>query len=74
MTERIEAKAAPTVQRLALRPAEAAEALGVSRTFFDDYIAGELRWTRRGRVKLVAVDELRRWLERNGALTIEADR
>ncbi len=70
----IEAKTTPTSPRLALRPEEAAEAIGVSRTFFDDYVRDELRWIRRGRLRLVAVAELERWLDRNGALTIEADR
>jgi excisionase family DNA binding protein len=56
--------------RLALRPEEAAEALGVSRDFFDDHIAHELRWIRRGRLKLVSVSELERWLQANGARTL----
>jgi hypothetical protein len=40
-------------------------------TAFNDYVAPEVRWIRRGRVKLVGVDELRRWVERSGSLTIE---
>jgi excisionase family DNA binding protein len=58
------------VPRLALGPEEAAAAIGVSRDFLDEHIAGELRWTRRGRRKLVAVAELERWLERSSARTL----
>jgi len=58
------------VSRLALSPNEAAEALGVSRDFFDEHIAPELRIVRRGRRKLIAIRELERWLEREAALTL----
>src|SRR5688572_28577762 len=51
-----------TAPRLALSPDEAAVALGVSRDFFDQHIAHELRVVRRGRRRLVAVAELERWL------------
>jgi hypothetical protein len=47
-------------QRLALRPAEAASSLGVQSGFFDQNIPSELRWGRRGLLKLVAVAENRR--------------
>ena len=51
------------VNRLALRPDEVASVLGVSRAtiyrWLDD---GELPATRRGRVCLVRMDDLRRWL------------
>jgi excisionase family DNA binding protein len=59
------------VPRLALSPTEAAEVLGVSRDFFDEHIAPELRIVRRGRRKLIATRELERWLERQAALTLE---
>ena len=62
----------PGVPRLALRPAEAAEALGLSRDSFDRYVAPEVRWTRRGRLKLVAVSELENWLSRSSARTLES--
>jgi hypothetical protein len=55
--------------RLALRPDEAASALGVSRDFFDMHVAPEPRWVRRGRLKLVSVTELNRWLERSAERT-----
>jgi excisionase family DNA binding protein len=56
--------------RLALSPDEASAALGVSRDFFDEHIAHEVRIVRRGRRKLVAIAELERWLEREGALAV----
>ena len=52
--------------RLALTPAEAAKALGVSETYLAEHISGELRWIRRGRKRLVAITELERWLAANG--------
>jgi excisionase family DNA binding protein len=54
------------VVRLALRPEEAAEALGVGRSFFYEQVLPEVRVVYRGRVRLVAVAELERWLEREG--------
>lgn len=68
MTER------PNVPRLALSLDEAAEALSVSRDFFDEHVRDELRVIRRGRRRLVPVRELERWLERNAALALEAER
>lgn len=53
------------VPRLALSPDEAAAAVGVGRTFFDEQVAPEVRWVRRGRRKLVRVVELERWLAAN---------
>src|SRR5438067_6029687 len=56
------------VPRLALRPEEAAAALGVSRDYFDEHVASELRWVRRGRLKLVSLVEMNRWLDREAEL------
>jgi excisionase family DNA binding protein len=58
---------------MALRPDEAAESLGCSRDFFDEHIAPELRWVRRGRLKLVSIAEIERWLERESARTLGGD-
>lgn len=55
------------VPRLALRPDEAAAALGVSEDFFREHVLPELRTVRRGRLRLVAVAELERWMERSAA-------
>lgn len=54
------------VPRLALTPSEAARAIGVSDDFFRDHVDHELRWTRRGRKRLVAVAEIERWLAESG--------
>jgi excisionase family DNA binding protein len=53
------------VPRLALSPEEAAEALGVSRSFFYGNVLPELRVVYRGRRRLVAVRELEAWLDRS---------
>lgn len=59
---------------LALKPADAAAAIGCSRDFFDEHVLPELRVVRRGRLVLVPVAELERWLEASATLTLEADR
>ena len=55
---------------MALMPAEAAASLGVSRDFFDEHVLPELRIVRRGRLVLVPVAELQRWLGVEAALTL----
>ncbi len=63
--------------RLAVGPVEAATALGVSVTFFNETIAPDLRIIRRGRRVIVPIAELTRWLDQNGesvAATIGAQR
>ena len=59
--------------RLALSPDEAAAAVGVSRDFFDEHVAPDLRIVRRGRRKLVPVAELERWLDESAAFTLAVD-
>jgi excisionase family DNA binding protein len=44
---------------------DAAAALGVSVDFFEEHVQAELRLIRRGRLRLVPVDELRRWVQEN---------
>jgi hypothetical protein len=63
----LERASACSVPRLALTATEAPDALGVSWDLFHEHVAGELRWVRRGRKKLVAVRELERWLEENSS-------
>ena len=53
------------IPRVALTPPEAAAAMGVGPTFFDQEIAPELRLIRRGRKRLVPVAELQRWADEN---------
>lgn len=57
--------------RLALTRAEAAAAIGVSLDSFERYVQSELRLVRRGRLRLVPVRELERWLEANSARVFE---
>lgn len=59
------------IPRVTLRPEEAAQALGVSRDFFDESIAPELRVIRRGRLKLYAVAELERWADATAERVLE---
>ena len=60
----------PSVARLAFRVSEAAQALGVSADFFCEHIAPELRWVRRGAIKIVSRAELEEWLEREASRTL----
>lgn len=59
-----------TVARLALSPDEAATSIGVSRDFFDEHVAPELRIVRRGRRRLVPVREIEAWLDREAARAV----
>jgi excisionase family DNA binding protein len=58
------------VPRLALTPAEAAESIGCSRSFFDEVVKRELRLVRVGAKVLVPVSEIEKWLQRSAARTI----
>ena len=60
----------PGVPLLALSPSDAAAALGVSRDYFDEHVKPELRLIRRGRLVLIAVRELERWLDGAAELTL----
>jgi excisionase family DNA binding protein len=60
-----------TVPRVALTRAEAAAVLGVSLDSFERHIQGELRLVRRGRLRLVPLRELERWLDANAARVLE---
>jgi hypothetical protein len=57
--------------RLALRLGQAAAAIGVSHDHFRKHIAPELRIVREGRVQLVLVSELQRWLDSHASYVIE---
>jgi len=59
------------VPRLAFRVGEAAQALGVSSDYFAEHVAPELRWVRRGAVKLVSREELEAWLQRSAARALD---
>ena len=56
---------------LALTRAEAAEALGISLNSFERHVQPDLRLIRRGRLRVVPVAELARWLEANAERVLE---
>jgi excisionase family DNA binding protein len=58
------------VPRLALNRSEAAASLGVSITTFDALVAPHVRMVRHGRLRLVPVSELERWIRENADLAI----
>jgi len=57
--------------RMAYTKPEAAVALGVSVDTLERHVMGDLRVVRRGRLVLIPVRELERWLDRNAARTLE---
>jgi hypothetical protein len=59
------------VPRIALSRAEAAASLGMSVDSFERHVQDDLRLVRRGRMRLVPVSELERWVERNAARTLD---
>jgi len=60
--------------KLALTKQEAAAALGMSIDHLDRHVMPDLRVVRSGRLRLIPVAELERWLERNAARVLEAER
>ena len=56
--------------RLALTKAEAAEALGMSINSFERHVQPELRLVRRGKLRVIPISEIERWLDSNAALTL----
>jgi hypothetical protein len=58
--------------RIALTKAEAAESLGMSVDSLDRYVLPHVKVIRQGRLVLVAVRELERWVEQNQALTLDS--
>ncbi|MGH2745809.1 MAG: hypothetical protein ACRDN8_25630, partial [Thermoleophilaceae bacterium] len=57
--------------RLAVTRAEAARALGVSINSFERHVQPELRIVRRGKLRLIPVREIERWLDENAQLVLE---
>jgi excisionase family DNA binding protein len=60
-----------TSPRLALTRSEAARSLGMSLDSFDRHVRAQIRLVRRGKLRLVPVSELERWLETNAARTFD---
>jgi hypothetical protein len=61
-----------SAHRLAITRAEAARALGVSINSFERHVQPELRIVRRGKLRLIPVREIERWLEENAEWTLGA--
>jgi hypothetical protein len=64
-TARTPASAAAAGSRLALTRSEAAAALGMSLDSFERHVQSELRIVRRGKLRLVPLREIERWLDEN---------
>jgi hypothetical protein len=54
-----------TVPRFALTRAEAAASIGMSLDSFERYVQPHLKLVRRGKLRLVPVRELERWIEQS---------
>lgn len=59
------------VPRFALTRPEAAESLGMSLDSFERYVQSDLRLIRHGKLRLVPVVEIERWVAEQAALTFE---
>lgn len=71
---RLNGKPTNGVPRLALTRVEAAAAIGMSLDSFERYVQSDLRLVRRGRMRLVLVSELERWLDENAEPVLEPTR
>jgi len=58
------------IPRLALTREEAAAAIGIGLDSFERYVQPTIRLVRLGRMRLVPVHELERWLEQHAENTI----
>jgi len=65
------AVATSTTPPLAVTPAEAARLLSISKESFDRYVRAEVRAVRKGRLVLIPIPELTRWIDANAALTLD---
>jgi hypothetical protein len=61
----------PASPRLAMTRAEAATALGMSINSFERHVQPELRIVRRGKLRLIPLREIERWLDNNAEPTLE---
>jgi hypothetical protein len=59
------------MRRFAMTRAEAARALGMSINSFERHVQPELKIVRRGKLRLIPVREVERWLEENAELILE---
>ena len=63
MSDAADQAGAQPVERLAYTSREAASALGVGITYFRETVQPELRVMQRGRLVLISVRELERWIK-----------
>jgi len=59
------------VPRFALTREEAAQSIGMSVDSFERHVQPELRLVRRGKIRLVPVTEIQRWLDENAERVFE---
>jgi hypothetical protein len=59
------------VPRTALTRAEAGRSLGIGLTTFKEQVQPHLRIVRRGKVRMIPVAELQRWLEENAERVLD---
>ena len=64
-------KAQPNVPQFALKRDEAAESLGMSLDSFERHVQPHVRLVRHGKLRLVPVSELQRWLDENATLVLD---
>jgi len=62
------------IPRLALSREEAAASVGMSLDSFERHIQPSLRLVRLGRMRLVAISELERWLDEHAQRTVDPAR
>jgi len=61
------------IPRLGLTRDEAAVSIGMSLDSFERYVQPTIRLVRRGRLRIVPVRELDRWLEDNAQCTLDGE-
>jgi hypothetical protein len=69
-TDAMREGALAAIPRVALTREEAAAALGMSLNSFERYVQPDLRLIRLGRLRLVPVEELRRWADTAAERTV----
>lgn len=62
------------IPRLALTREEAAASIGMGLDSFERHVQPSIRIVRRGRLRLIPVRELERWLEQHAEHTITTER
>jgi hypothetical protein len=66
-TTATDGRRAKDIPRLSYNKSEAASSLGVSVDFLEEHVLPDLRVCRKGRLVLIPIKEIERWLDRNAA-------